>query len=106
MGDRIATLPGYRPKVPEIFQVAEKDVVLQVRDDTIDILNDVATTLKGVGIDVANFGIGSTPSCSHPGEKMRQLTEIHPGNYVFYDLQQEMVGGDQAGVCIIKLNGS
>jgi len=22
---------------------------------------------------------------------MKLLTEIHPGNYVFYDLQQEMV---------------
>lgn len=25
------------------------------------------------------------------GEKMKLLSEIHPGNYVFYDLQQEMV---------------
>lgn len=28
--------------------------------------------------------IGSTPSCSHPIPEMSQLTELHPGNYIFY----------------------
>lgn len=28
--------------------------------------------------------IGSTPSCSHPVPEMAELTEVHPGNYIFY----------------------
>lgn len=28
--------------------------------------------------------IGSTPSCSHPVADMGKLTEVHPGNYIFY----------------------
>lgn len=28
--------------------------------------------------------IGSTPSCSHPVPDMAMLSEVHPGNYVFY----------------------
>ncbi|KAK7945100.1 hypothetical protein WMY93_000828 [Mugilogobius chulae] len=36
--------------------------------------------------------IGSTPSCSHPVQDMAQLSEVHPGNYVFYDVQQSGIG--------------
>ena len=63
----------------------------QIRDETIEILNDLASKLKDLGVEVRNWGIGSTPSCSHEGDEMKRLTEIHPGNYVFYDLQQQMV---------------
>ena len=45
------------------------------------------------------LGIGSTPSCSQPVENLskcyNELTEIHPGNYAFYDLQQLMLGSCQ-----------
>ena len=43
------------------------------------------------GIKIPDFGTGSTPSCSHFSEEMSKLTEIHPGNYIFYDLQQHLV---------------
>ena len=49
--------------------------------------------MREAGIEVANVGTGSTPCCSHSGaEAMKQLTEIHPGNYVLYDTQQMAVG--------------
>uniref|UniRef100_A0A3B4B7T9 D-serine dehydratase-like domain-containing protein n=1 Tax=Periophthalmus magnuspinnatus TaxID=409849 RepID=A0A3B4B7T9_9GOBI len=46
--------------------------------------------LKAVGI-TCKSSIGSTPSCSHPVKDMAQLSEVHPGNYVFY-VQQSMIG--------------
>uniref|UniRef100_A0A4W4FFM4 D-serine dehydratase-like domain-containing protein n=1 Tax=Electrophorus electricus TaxID=8005 RepID=A0A4W4FFM4_ELEEL len=39
-----------------------------------------------------NSSIGSTPSCSHPVPDMAMLSEVHPGNYVFYDVQQSLIG--------------
>ncbi|XP_053122453.1 D-threo-3-hydroxyaspartate dehydratase-like isoform X2 [Hemicordylus capensis] len=39
--------------------------------------------------------IGSTPSCSHPVPEMARLKEVHPGNYIFYDVQQMMIGSCQ-----------
>lgn len=39
-------------------------------------LKDAGATCKS--------SIGSTPSCSHPVKDMAQLSEVHPGNYVFY----------------------
>ncbi|XP_057712487.1 D-serine dehydratase isoform X1 [Corythoichthys intestinalis] len=47
--------------------------------------------LKIAGI-TCKSSIGSTPSCSHPGQDMAQLSEVHPGNYVFYDVQQSIIG--------------
>uniref|UniRef100_A0A3B3Y2A0 D-serine dehydratase-like domain-containing protein n=1 Tax=Poecilia mexicana TaxID=48701 RepID=A0A3B3Y2A0_9TELE len=47
--------------------------------------------LKAVGISCKS-SIGSTPSCSHPVSDMGKLSEVHPGNYVFYDVQQSMIG--------------
>ena len=66
---------------------------LREESDKNNLINLFRSTvkLKGLGVQVRNWGIGSTPSCSHEGEEMKRLTEIHPGNYVFYDLQQQMV---------------
>lgn len=47
--------------------------------------------LKAIGI-TCKSSIGSTPSCSHPVKNMAQLSEVHPGNYVFYDVQQSVIG--------------
>jgi D-serine deaminase-like pyridoxal phosphate-dependent protein len=54
----------------------------------------VAEMMTSNGIKVKCQGIGSTPSCSQPvgGSTGQGLTEIHPGNYVFYDVQQLLVG--------------
>ncbi|XP_048872543.1 D-threo-3-hydroxyaspartate dehydratase [Brienomyrus brachyistius] len=48
--------------------------------------------MKAAGMDGPKSSIGSTPSCSHPVQDMAQLSEVHPGNYVFYDVQQMMIG--------------
>uniref|UniRef100_A0A8B9KJR5 Zgc:162816 n=1 Tax=Astyanax mexicanus TaxID=7994 RepID=A0A8B9KJR5_ASTMX len=48
--------------------------------------------LKAIGIQGPKSSIGSTPSCSHPVPEMAMLSEVHPGNYVFYDVQQSLIG--------------
>ena len=40
--------------------------------------------LNAAGIDCKSYGCGSTPGCSTPIDKMSELTEFHPGNYIFY----------------------
>ncbi|KAL0967027.1 hypothetical protein UPYG_G00303650 [Umbra pygmaea] len=47
--------------------------------------------LKAVDI-TCKSSIGSTPSCSQPVSDMAKLSEVHPGNYVFYDVQQFVIG--------------
>ena len=43
---------------------------------------------------IAVVSVGSTPTCAGDDE-FPGVTEIHPGNYVFFDRQQQAVGGCQ-----------
>ncbi|XP_078621834.1 D-serine dehydratase-like isoform X1 [Branchiostoma floridae x Branchiostoma japonicum] len=54
-----------------------------------------AAKLKKEGIECPTVSIGSTPTCSQPADTMAQLTEVHPGNYIFYDVQQSLLGSCQ-----------
>ncbi|XP_061926266.1 D-serine dehydratase [Entelurus aequoreus] len=62
-----------------------------VAKETTDLTLQFMGRLKAVGISCKS-SIGSTPSCSHPVRDMAQLSEVHPGNYVFYDEQQSLIG--------------
>ncbi|XP_043921933.1 D-threo-3-hydroxyaspartate dehydratase-like isoform X1 [Protopterus annectens] len=59
---------------------------------TTNVILDFVDRLKEAGVKCPNSSIGSTPSCSHPVAEMAKLTEVHPGNYVFYDAQQMGIG--------------
>ncbi|OPJ87010.1 D-threo-3-hydroxyaspartate dehydratase-like [Patagioenas fasciata monilis] len=48
---------------------------------------DFVTALRRAGVPCPQASMGSTPSCSHPVPEMSQLTELHPGNYLFYGEQ-------------------
>eukprot|EP01130_Rhizamoeba_saxonica_P008701 TRINITY_DN3513_c0_g1_i1.p1 TRINITY_DN3513_c0_g1~~TRINITY_DN3513_c0_g1_i1.p1 ORF type:complete len:255 (+),score=57.06 TRINITY_DN3513_c0_g1_i1:590-1354(+) len=51
------------------------------------------TYLENQNISVGTVAIGSTPTASHPAtELMQQITEFHPGNYIFYDTHQANIG--------------
>uniref|UniRef100_A0A8C4XPK7 D-serine dehydratase-like domain-containing protein n=1 Tax=Falco tinnunculus TaxID=100819 RepID=A0A8C4XPK7_FALTI len=55
-------------------------------------VQELCLGLRQAGVSCPQATIGSTPSCSHPVPEMAQLTELHPGNYLFYDLQQTLLG--------------
>jgi len=69
--------------------------VQKVADKTSQLTLKFVEKLQSIDVDVECYGIGSTPSCSHPTEDMMKLTEWHPGNYVFYDKMQERIGSCQ-----------
>uniref|UniRef100_A0A4W6C5E9 Zgc:162816 n=1 Tax=Lates calcarifer TaxID=8187 RepID=A0A4W6C5E9_LATCA len=62
-----------------------------VAQETTSLTLQFMEKLKAIGI-TCKSSIGSTPSCSHPVKDMAQLSEVHPGNYVFYDVQQSLIG--------------
>lgn len=69
--------------------VAEIQAVAQV---TTAAILQFANRLQEAGVECPRTSIGSTPSCSHPVPDMGRLTEVHPGNYIFYDAQQMLIG--------------
>ncbi|XP_028974672.1 D-threo-3-hydroxyaspartate dehydratase isoform X1 [Esox lucius] len=62
-----------------------------VAQETTTLVLQFMEKLKAVGI-TCKSSIGSTPSCSQPISDMAKLSEVHPGNYVFYDVQQSVIG--------------
>jgi D-serine deaminase-like pyridoxal phosphate-dependent protein len=59
--------------------------------DEQDAIAQTVDALAGHGIEPAVRSIGSTPT-SHAMESADQITEIRPGNYVFYDATQVALG--------------
>lgn len=47
--------------------------------------------LKAHSILCPTVAVGSTPTCSNPAANLQGVNEIHPGNYIFYDLFQVII---------------
>lgn len=64
---------------------AERDAVVQF-----------SVKLRAAGIPCKMVGVGSTPTCSNPPASLEGVTEMHPGNYVYYDWMQVKLGSCRA----------
>lgn len=67
-----------------------------------DVLSDFAVRIRtelGLAKGAFTVSMGSTPTCSHLPSDMREVTEIHPGNYVFYDRTQMLLGSCTPSDC-------
>jgi len=76
------------------YKGTNDEEVQDAREKSILKLNQVAVLLRNQGLQVNHQGIGSTPSCSQnvsDNASYDTLTEIHPGNYVFYDQMQKIL---------------
>jgi D-serine ammonia-lyase len=54
-----------------------------------NILKSAHEIRETLGYDVPVIAVGSTPHCSITTSYPNGITEIHPGNYLFYDRQQQ-----------------
>jgi len=48
------------------------------------VANMTACRILEAGVKCLSVGLGSTPTASQPSALMTEITELHPGNYVFY----------------------
>lgn len=62
----------------------------------------IATHLKAVGLEPAIVSMGSTPT-AHIVGKEAGVTEIRPGNYVFYDRTQLALGSARLEQCALRV---
>ena len=75
--------------VGEIKEVAETERRLMV---------DFAQKLRSMGIECPEVSIGSTPTCMH-ADNWEGITEIRPGNYIFFDKFQSDIGSCSLDMC-------
>jgi len=63
------------------FATVERDVILKF-----------AQRLREEGIEVKQLAIGATPTSQVRPESLNGITEMHPGNYIFFDTFQATIG--------------
>lgn len=74
---------SYACRTPEQL----REVAAQERD----VMAELASQLRSQGIEVRTVSVGSTPTMSVV-DRLDGVTEIRPGNYVFYDAFQAAIG--------------
>ncbi len=70
--------------------------------DERDALGDTAQALAALGIETAVRSAGTTPT-AHALADAGPITEIRPGNYVFYDATQVALGVVSADRCALSV---
>lgn len=57
-----------------------------------DAVRGMKVECEAVGLKFGSLAVGSTPTCSQPPSDLHPINEFHPGNYIFYDSWQAMIG--------------
>ncbi|KAK5888689.1 hypothetical protein CesoFtcFv8_014755 [Champsocephalus esox] len=91
VGTKGVELTGVYAHCGNSYNCRGVEQIQAVAQETTDLTLQFMEKLKASGI-TCKSSIGSTPSCSHPVKDMGKLSEVHPGNYGFYDVQQSVIG--------------
>jgi len=73
------------------YAAASVDEVRRIAGQERDVTVHFAERLRRAGIPVPGVSVGSTPTAVH-APHLRGVTEIRPGNYVFFDAFQAAIG--------------
>lgn len=87
------------------YNVGSSEEIRQVAAKEIEIHTTLANELRDAGIEVAEISVGSTPSSRFIGEQ-KGVTEMRPGNYVFFDRTQyglESATLEQCAMSIVSM---
>lgn len=81
---------GFLAHAGHTYQAGTKQEILDIHETSLRIMNGLRNTYINDHPDI-ELSLGDTPSCS-VADDFTGLTEIRPGNFVFYDLKQESLG--------------
>lgn len=84
------------------YSVRGAEALARVAEEERSVMVAFAERLRGLGIEVPGVSVGSTPSMSAV-RSLDGVTEARPGNYVFYDLSQVLIGSCAVGDCALSV---
>jgi D-serine deaminase-like pyridoxal phosphate-dependent protein len=101
----IAALPGLRFKgllshAGHSYAAESAEEIAEIAQREIGILRELAVALRASGVAVAEISVGSTPSARFVTAQAG-VTEIRPGNYVFFDRTQVGLGSATYDTCAL-----
>lgn len=104
---QIAALPGLRlcgllSHAGHGYDATAVDDVAAIARQEAALLDTLAANVRGAGIAVEEISVGSTPTARF-SLKERVVTELRPGNYVFFDLTQVALGAAAKGQCALTV---
>jgi D-serine deaminase-like pyridoxal phosphate-dependent protein len=84
------------------YAATSRDGIVAAARDERDAITETAGALAERGIDTPVHSVGSTPT-THVMESGEGITEIRPGNYVFYDATQVALGVVRLERCALSV---
>jgi D-serine deaminase-like pyridoxal phosphate-dependent protein len=108
--DRIARLPGLAFKgilshAGHGYNATSPYALAAIAATETEIMVGLAGRLRDAGVTVEEISVGSTPTASF-APSQRGITEMRPGNYVFYDRTQVALGSAAIGDCALFIVAS
>lgn len=103
----VVGLPGLRmtgifTHAGHVYAAAGRDEVQAIGQAEGAVMVETAGQMRRAGLDVAVVSIGSTPT-ARIGGRVPGVTEIRPGNYVFFDRMQVALGAATEEDCALTI---
>jgi D-serine deaminase-like pyridoxal phosphate-dependent protein len=93
---------GISTHAGHVYAAGSRDEVIRIGKAEGEIMVGVAEELRKAGFDIEVVSVGSTPTAKIAG-KIDGVTEIRPGNYVFYDAIQVALGVVPLERCALRV---
>jgi len=87
----LATFEGVLTHAGQAYACGTREEIKAIAVHERDEIVGFAQRLRGLGIEVPEVSLGSTPTLS-VAEDLTGITEVRPGNYLFYDRYQSAIG--------------
>jgi D-serine deaminase-like pyridoxal phosphate-dependent protein len=85
------------------YYAKNRDEIQRIHYEALDRLTAVKTALQSKGHSRCEISIGDTPSCSTVSS-FEGIDEIRPGNFVFYDVMQALLGAcEENDIAVVVL---
>ena len=103
----IADLSGLRFRgllshAGQSYLAKSDEEIEEIAEQESGILNTLAARARDAGVDVAEISVGSTPTARYIG-RQQGVTEMRPGNYVFFDRTQVGLGAATLDDCALAI---
>lgn len=90
------------------YQARNAEEIRRIAGQEREVIVEFAQRLRGAGIPCPEISVGSTPTAVH-AEHWQGVTEIRPGNYLFFDRYQLEIGScrleDCAATVLVRVLG-
>eukprot|EP00747_Dinoflagellata_sp_TGD_P135989 gnl/TRDRNA2_/TRDRNA2_175499_c8_seq1.p1 gnl/TRDRNA2_/TRDRNA2_175499_c8~~gnl/TRDRNA2_/TRDRNA2_175499_c8_seq1.p1 ORF type:complete len:372 (+),score=50.18 gnl/TRDRNA2_/TRDRNA2_175499_c8_seq1:70-1185(+) len=91
-GNNSTTFKGIYTHAGHSYGAGDAASVVSIAEQERDTVVNFAATLRAAGVPCEMVGVGSTPTCSLTPTSLEGVTEMHPGNYFYFDMMQASFG--------------